>query len=96
MSSGPCRRRRQARADTIWLQVELDADDGRILYEVEFGTASAEYEIDLDARTGDIVKNEQELYRQPSTREQQQPSSPVAGDIGRGPAPLKSPSATRG
>ncbi len=69
-------------ADTIWLQVELDADDGRILYEVEFGTASAEYEIDLDARTGDIVKNEQELYRQPSTP-QQQPSSPVAGDIGR-------------
>lgn len=73
-----------AEADTTWLNVELDADDGRMVYEVEFGTASAEYEIDLDARTGEIVKNESEYYHTPVN-----PVTPSGtegssnGDIGR-------------
>lgn len=47
-------------ADVVWNTVEFDSDDGVIVYEVEFATAAAEYEYDIDARTGDVLKYEQE------------------------------------
>lgn len=48
-------------ADVLWSKAEFDSDDGRIVYEVEFATATIEYEYDIDARTGDVVKYEQEM-----------------------------------
>lgn len=54
-------------SDVIWLEVEMDAEDGRIVYEVEFSSSSAEYEIELDATTGTVIKNEQEYYNVPTT-----------------------------
>ena len=35
-------------------------DDGRTVYEVEFVSAGMEYEFDIDAKTGEIVKYEEE------------------------------------
>lgn len=36
-------------------EVEFDADDGLIVYEVEFYTSSREYEYEIDAKTGKII-----------------------------------------
>lgn len=47
-------------SDVTWSKVEFDSDDGLMLYEVEFRTNTAEYECDVNARTGEIVKFEQE------------------------------------
>ncbi len=38
-----------------YIEVEFDADDGLIIYEVEFNTSSREYEYEIDAKTGDII-----------------------------------------
>ncbi len=46
--------------------IRLDRDDGRLVYEMEFftvnadGTYAAEYDIDVDANTGEVVKYETE------------------------------------
>ena len=35
-------------------KIELDRDDGRQIWEIEFVSAGVEYEFDIDARTGNI------------------------------------------
>lgn len=50
--------------------VELDADDGRLVYEVEFDAIGYEYEYEIDAKTGDIINKEKETdddYKAPTT-----------------------------
>lgn len=37
------------------IEIELDADDGRLIYEVEFDYQNQEYEYDINAKTGDII-----------------------------------------
>ncbi|MCF3944631.1 PepSY domain-containing protein [Oceanobacillus alkalisoli] len=37
-------------------EIELDEDDGRLMYEVELKNETHEAEIELDARTGDIIE----------------------------------------
>lgn len=37
------------------LEVEFDADDGRLVYEVEFQVSGHEYEYDINATTGQII-----------------------------------------
>ena len=44
-----------ARADVTNLEVELDCENGRMVYEVEFDVARAEYEYDVDAETAEII-----------------------------------------
>ena len=44
-----------AKTDITGLEVELDCEHGRMVYEVEFDAANAEYEYDVDAVTGEIV-----------------------------------------
>ena len=46
--------------DVALKKVKLDVDDGRTVYEVEFVSAGMEYEFDIDAKTGEIVKYEEE------------------------------------
>ena len=42
------------------LRAELDREDGRTVYEVEFETAQWEYEYEINAKTGAIIKAEKE------------------------------------
>ena len=42
------------------LKTELDWDDGMMVYEVEFHAGGYEYEYEINAKTGDILKSEKE------------------------------------
>ena len=41
-------------------EVDFDYEDGRMVYELEFYADGAEYEYDIDASTGAVVKSSQE------------------------------------
>ena len=41
-------------------EVDFDYEDGRMVYELEFYANGAEYEYDIDASTGAVVKSSQE------------------------------------
>lgn len=43
-----------------WLETDYDYEDGRMVYEVEFVANGVEYEYDVDASTGQVLKAEQE------------------------------------
>lgn len=45
-----------AEQDATLIKVELDIDDGVTKYEVEFHVGQTEYEYDIDATTGDIIR----------------------------------------
>lgn len=47
-------------ANTTGLKVEFDSEDGIMVYEVEFYAGTIEYEYDIDARTGRVVKYKSE------------------------------------
>lgn len=49
-----------AESDVFGLECELDEDDGRWSYEIEFQTARTEYEYEIDAASGAILKAESE------------------------------------
>ena len=44
-----------AESDVQFVQCKLDRDDGRQVYDVEFYTASAEYDYEIDAATGEVL-----------------------------------------
>ena len=48
-------------ASASQMEIELDRDDGRTLYEVEFHAGRTEYSYEVDAYTGAILKAEQEI-----------------------------------
>lgn len=48
-----------AAADDVW-KLELDRDDGRQIYEVEIIFQNREYELEIDAVSGAVVKSESE------------------------------------
>lgn len=64
-----------------YLRAELDCDDGRMVYDVEFyvSETGVEHEMELDARTGDILESKQEREGQPG---QDPPEAVPAGRIG--------------
>ena len=43
------------------MDVELDDEDGTLVYEIEFKSGNMEYDYEIDARTGAILKHEAEL-----------------------------------
>ena len=45
------------------MEIELDEEDGMLVYEVEFKSGGMEYSYEIDAATGAIVKQETELDR---------------------------------
>ena len=47
-------------SDKAWYETEFDSEDGVMVYEVEFTAGGVEYEYDIDARTGDVVKYSRE------------------------------------
>lgn len=56
-----------AEADTTYLRVEMDYDDGRMEYEVDFYADGMEYEYEIDATTGKIRDYERERKRAPQS-----------------------------
>ena len=40
--------------DTLFINAHLDRDDGRVEYDVEFQSGNTEYEVSVDAVTGEI------------------------------------------
>lgn len=49
-----------AAGDAWDMKCELDCDDGRYLYEVEFDAGGLEYEYEIDAETGTVLKAERD------------------------------------
>lgn len=43
------------------LDIELDIDDGRAVYEIDFKAGNKEYDYEIDAATGDILKSETDI-----------------------------------
>ena len=68
-------------------EVDFDYEDGRMVYELEFYASGAEYEYDIDASTGAVVKFSQEGGRT-------QTSSSVGSGGASGSAPSGSGSGT--
>lgn len=48
-------------ADVTVTQVELDMDDGKQIYEIEFATADMEYEYEVNATTGSVLSFSQDV-----------------------------------
>lgn len=42
-------------SDVRKFKAELDRDDGRMIYEIEFEVGRMDYEYEIDARTGEII-----------------------------------------
>lgn len=51
----------KAKASGTVTKVKLDKDDHRLVYEIEIKNGQTEYEFDIDAQTGEIVKFEEDL-----------------------------------
>lgn len=51
----------QAKAKGTLTDLELDEDDNRLLYEIEIRNGKMEYDFEIDAKTGDIIKYEEDL-----------------------------------
>lgn len=48
-------------ADIAFYKMDMDVENGVMVYEIEFVCGGFEYEYDIDARTGEIVKNRKEI-----------------------------------
>ena len=48
-------------ADASRMRVELDRDDGYVLYEIEFRVGYTEYEYKIDAYTGAVLQAERDI-----------------------------------
>lgn len=47
-------------SNPTWSSVEMDYDDGAMVYEVDFVSNNKEYEYEINATTGDVIKVDQE------------------------------------
>ena len=43
------------------MDIELDDEDGKLVYEIEFKSGNMEYDYEIDAVSGAILKHEAEL-----------------------------------
>lgn len=47
--------------DVAYSEIDMDVEKGVMVYELEFKSGGYEYEYDINAQTGDIVKNKKEI-----------------------------------
>ncbi len=47
--------------DITFYEMDMDLEKGVMVYEIEFKCGGFEYEYDIDAQTGDIIKNKKEI-----------------------------------
>lgn len=72
--------------DAVMIKTEFDSEDGIMVYEIEFLAGTTEYEYDINARTGQVVKYEAEnkaAARQDGTSGQK-PAGPGQTSAGSG------------
>ncbi len=50
-----------AAKDAKWHRAEIDRDNGRRVYEIEFSAGEYEYDYEIDASSGEIVKFDKEI-----------------------------------
>ena len=62
--------------------MKLDRENGRLVYEAEFAADGYEYEYDIDAVTGEVLKNEREQLR-PAVSDPAPTAAPAARDVSR-------------
>ena len=43
-------------SDVVFVKAKLDRDDGKMMYDIKFYSGNAEYEYEIDAHTGNIIK----------------------------------------
>jgi len=67
--------------EAMGLRVKLDFDDGRMVYEINFYTADAEYECELDATTGDVVSFDKDTFNNTASSGAQPAPSPTAASV---------------
>ena len=60
------------------LKVELDTDDGRVIYEIEFDANGYEYDVDVDAVNGNVVDFDKDAIDDDD--DEPKPTSAPAGD----------------
>ena len=61
--------------DAMWIEVKLDRENRTVVYDVDFDAAGYEYDYEINATTGDIVKSQKEVdddYRAAQTQTQTQ------------------------
>ena len=56
--------------------VSFDSENGRLVYEIDMYTSGTEYEYDIDALTGEVVKSQRESYNSGTGT----PATPASGD----------------
>ena len=73
-------------ADAAKLEVELSCEKGVMVYEVEFEAGGYEYDVDVNAKTGDILKSEKE-------RDDDEPTAtrPASGTTSADPGAVTAP-----
>lgn len=73
-------------ADAAKLEVELSCEKGVMVYEVEFEAGGYEYDVDVNAKTGDILKSEKE-------RDDDEPTAtrPTSGTTSADPGAVTAP-----
>lgn len=62
--------------------MKLDRENGRSVYEAEFTADGYEYEYEIDAATGQVLKNEREQLR-PAASDTSPTAAPAAQDVGQ-------------
>lgn len=70
-------------ADAVFLKANLERDDGRYQYDVEFYSGSTEYDYEIDATTGTILSADRDLddFIAPKPASTPAPSSVPGGTI---------------
>lgn len=66
-------------SDVLRMKVELDFENGTMVYEVEFHTAEYEYEYDINATTGEVIRSEKESHME--RNEENKPVAPSEVDV---------------
>ena len=83
-------------ADAAKLEVELSCEKGVMVYEVEFEAGGYEYDYDVNAKTGDIMKSEKERDDEPSQPISGAVTAPLIGEAKAKEIALKNAGVTAG
>ena len=70
--------------ETSYLRVELERDDGRVVYDVEFYAGNREYDYEISATTGSILKFDYDIenFTRPASGQGTQSTAQSGTDIG--------------